>query len=67
MEEKRKKVMICQPMNDLSDEEIEKAMLEAAKELAKEGYESVLTFLKGSEECEWADSQKNLPVAYLSY
>lgn len=66
MEVKKKKAMICQPMNGLSDEEIEKTKLEAAKELSKEGYEVVNTFFKGSEECEWADNQKNIPVAYLS-
>ena len=64
--EKKKKVMICQPMNGLSDEEIEKTKLEATKELSKQGYEVVNTFFNGSEECEWADSQKNIPVAYLS-
>lgn len=58
--------MICQPMNGLTDEEIEKTKLETAKELSKEGYEVVNTFFKGSEECEWADNQKNIPVAYLS-
>lgn len=66
MEEKKKKVMICQPMNGLTDEEIEKTKLEATKELSSLGYEVVNTFFNGSEECEWADKQKNIPVAYLS-
>lgn len=61
-----KKVMISQPMNGLSDDEIEKVKLEAAKELSKEGYEVVNTFFNGSEECEWAGKQKNIPVACLS-
>ena len=61
-----KKVMISQPMNGLSDDEIEKVKLEAAKELSKDGYEVVNTFFNGSEDCEWADKQKNIPVAYLS-
>lgn len=30
-----KKVMICQPMNGLTDEEIEKTKLEVAKDLSK--------------------------------
>lgn len=61
-----KKVMLSQPMKGLTDEEIEKTKLEAVKELSKEGYEVVNTFFNGSEECEWANKQKNIPVAYLS-
>lgn len=62
----KKKVMISQPINDLTDEEIEKTKLEAIKELSSLGYEVVNTFFNGGEECEWADNQKNIPVAYLS-
>ncbi len=61
-----KKAMISQPMNGLSDDEIEKTKLEAAKELSKKSYEVVNTFFSGSKKCEWADSQKNIPVAYLA-
>ena len=61
-----KKAMICQPMNGLSDEEIEKTKLEATKELSNMGYEVVNTFFNEGEECEWANNQKNVPVAYLS-
>ena len=39
-----KKAMICQPMNGLADEEIEKIKLEATKELSAMGYEVVNTF-----------------------
>lgn len=66
MEEKKKKAMICQPMNGLTDEEIEKTKLKATKELSTLGYEVINTFFNGTEECEWADTQKNIPVAYLS-
>jgi hypothetical protein len=52
-----KKVMLSQPMKGLTDEEIEKTKLEAAKELSKEGYEVVNTFFNGSKECEWANKQ----------
>ena len=61
-----KKAMISQPMNGLSDEEIEKVKLEAAKKLSVLGYEVVDSFFTGSEECNWADKQKNIPVAYLA-
>ena len=36
-----KKVMLSQPMKGLTDEEIEKTKLEAAKELSKEGKANV--------------------------
>ena len=61
-----KKAMISQPMNGLSDKEIEKVKLEATKELSAMGFETINTFFSGSKKCEWADSQKNIPVAYLA-
>lgn len=58
MEAKKKKAMISQLMNGLSDEKIEKTKLKATKELSALGYEVVDSFFNGGEECEWADNQK---------
>lgn len=63
---KMKTVMISQPMNGLTDEEIEKVKSEATKELSKGHYKIINTFFTGSEECDWADTQHNTPIAYLA-
>ena len=62
----KKKVMISQQMNGLTDEEIEKTKLKATKELVAKGYEVVNTFFNDGIECEVANKQKNVSVAYLA-
>ena len=63
---KMKKVMISQPMNGLTDEEITNVKLKATEELSQKHYVVVDSFFTGSEECDWADTQHNTPIAYLA-
>lgn len=63
---KMKKVMISQPMNGLTDEEITNVKLKATEELSQKHYVVVDSFFTGSEECDWADTQHNIPIAYLA-
>lgn len=63
---KMKKVMISQPMNGLTDEEITNVKLKATEELSKKHYVVVDSLFTGSEECDWADTQHNTPIAYLA-
>lgn len=62
---KVRKVMISQPMNGLTDEEIKKTKLETVEKLSKR-YVVVDSFFTGGEECDWADTQNNIPIAYLA-
>lgn len=63
---KMKKVMISQPMNGLTDEEIKNVKLKAIEELSKKHYVVVDSFFTSGEECDWADTQHNIPIAYLA-
>lgn len=63
---KMKKVMISQPMNGLTNEEITNVKLKATEELSQKHYVVVDSFFTGSEECDWADTQHNIPIAYLA-
>ena len=63
---KMKTVMIRQPMNGLTDEEIEKVKSEAIRELSKKHYKVINTFFTDGKECDWADTQHNTPIAYLA-
>lgn len=65
----RKKVMISQPMNDLTDEEIEKTREKAIRHLDRLGYKVVSTLFKDG----WYNNSAmkdrgvmNIPVYYLA-
>lgn len=60
-----KKVMISQPMNGLTDEQILETKKKATKYLENSGYEVINTFFQGKEE-ETANSKHNVPLAYLA-
>lgn len=65
----RKKAMISQPMNGLTDEEIEKTRNKAIKHLERLGYEVVNTMFKDdwySESVMKARGVENIPLCYLA-
>ena len=57
------KAMICQPMNGLTDEQIENVRNKAIEELQNGGYEVVNTFFKDG--FDTGCLERNKPVYYL--
>lgn len=69
MSNQKLKAMISQPMNGLSEEEIQKVRLKAIEDLEEKGYEVVSTYFDD----EWANKDnmvnrgvRQIPVAFLA-